>query len=775
MQYAGDVACSEGLLWYHGDITRDEARKIIHSYEYRHDGLFLVRYSSASGMYVLSILHQDNSILHYQIKTFNDTFFIESGPKFQSLPDLVEYYRSKVDGLPIRLSAFCKGTLAPREVIKRENTPLHKAASKNDSKGVQKIVDGFPIDVNVRKIHLNFKSLEGYTPLHLAVIKGHVDIVKLLMKLGVNIEVRDDCSNSPLYLAVKHSRLNVVKFLIKNMSPENMAHSDRNSDTGWTVMHEAASRDLNAIVTLLLEAGAPAYPQNFDKDTPADLATQAGYKAIVTLLEKAVSIPKFAIKYRSSQFVHLNIDRKMAAKMLLAPPANDGTFLTRKSQRLKGVHVLSMVYAKKDYHYEINSRNDRFWYIDDGPMWDSLDTLVGYYAQNSDGLVHRLTEPVQVHHKPTKNTQPTQTRSMLPPPQETFQQLKSQASQNVPPPLRQQQRPSAASLIPQDLKKSLMTIPKSALQQVRKLGGGEFGVVLEGVYTKQDGTKLPVAIKTLRKDSILAGTQDFMREAEVMHRLSHPYIVQLIGICEEPSLMLVQELVRYGALLNYLCNKRDSVALSHQMNWGAQIAAGMCYLEGKKFVHRDLAARNILVAAPDMVKISDFGLSRAIKAESEIYQACRGGRWPVKWYAPESTLYGTFSSASDVWSYGVTLWEIFTLGEMPYGDMSGQEVLEMLDQKGERLSKPPHCPDDVYKVMLQCWQYEPTLRPTFRRLHELFDKGNKLYIPDQRKQSAQGFPPPPHLPPPHGGMVYPPGPPRLPGPPPPNMTTGHRP
>jgi len=89
MQYAGDVSCSEGLLWYHGDITRDEARKIIHSYEYRHDGLFLVRYSSASGMYVLSILHQDNSILHYQIKTFNDTFFIESGPKFQSLPDLV--------------------------------------------------------------------------------------------------------------------------------------------------------------------------------------------------------------------------------------------------------------------------------------------------------------------------------------------------------------------------------------------------------------------------------------------------------------------------------------------------------------------------------------------------------------------------------------------------------------------------------------------------------------------------------------------------------------
>jgi len=237
--------------------------------------------------------------------------------------------------------------------------------------------------------------------------------------------------------------------------------------------------------------------------------------------------------------------------------------------------------------------------------------------------------------------------------------------------------------------------------------------------------------------------------------------------------MLVQELVRYGALLNYLCNKRDSVALSHQMNWGSQIAAGMCYLEGKKFVHRDLAARNILVAAPDMVKISDFGLSRAIKAESEIYQACRGGRWPVKWYAPESTLYGTFSSASDVWSYGVTLWEIFTLGEMPYGDMSGQEVLEMLDQKGERLAKPAHCPDDVYKVMLQCWQYEPSQRPTFRRLHELFDKGNKLYIPDQRKQSAQGFPPPPHLPPPpqHGApmMAYPPGPPRVPGPPPPDM------
>lgn len=794
MQYVEDGQnVSPALLWFHGEITRDEANNIINSYEYKHDGLFIVRYSSASKLYVLSILCKEQ-LLHYQIQHSNGVFFIDSGTQFSSLTELIEHYQKSDDGLPTRLVGFCKGMLAPISVLKRENTKLHKAAGKNQTSTVQKIIESQTIDA--KSGVLNCKNLEGYTPLHIAIIKGHLEVVKLLIKNGANIELNDDASNSSLYLAVIYSRVQIVKFLLKKLSLESITRISKNSDTGWSVLHEAASRDQATVLQLLLEAGLPAYPQNDDKNTPADLATSAGNKGIVSYLEKAVANPKFPVEFSSRDFVHLNIDRKTGAKILSGSP--DGTFLTRKSQRVKGVHVLSMIHSNKDYHYEINNRNDRFWFIDDGPMWDSLDSLVGYYCAFADGLICKLTKPCaksnfssQISGGSVRSLSSTVCPSPLlpgpsnsrvplqPPPQpETFQQLMPVQQMSG---SRQAMRPPRAPTTSAHCLTSLMAIPQSSLQKVRKLGEGEFGVVLEGIYTSTDGSKRPVAIKTLRADSVMAGTQDFMREAEVMHRLVHPNIVALIGICREPSLMLVQELVRYGALLKYLKERQDKIAVGHQMTWSAQIAAGMSYLEDQKFVHRDLAARNILVAAPDTVKISDFGLSRAIKAESATYQAHKGGKWPVKWYAPESTLYGTFSSRSDVWSYGVTLWEIFTLGDMPYGEMTSQAVLEMLEQREERLAKPARCPDDVYSVMMQCWQYEPAHRPAFQQLHQHF-MNTSTHAVNSVSHPAVSEPPPPMAGrhpqqsvmrgmqgiPPHSGALPPPSgaPPLLTGAPP---------
>lgn len=174
-------------------------------------------------------------------------------------------------------------------------------------------------------------------------------------------------------------------------------------------------------------------------------------------------------------------------------------------------------------------------------------------------------------------------------------------------------------------------------------------------------------------------------------------------------MLLITELAPRGSLLQYIKNKDNEKLLGvpRLLDFALQIAKGMAYLEEQPLVHRDLAARNILVVREDMVKISDFGLSRMMD-----YYKVNEGKWPRKWYAPESLEYGRFKPKSDVWSYGVTLWEIFTLGLPPYPGISAGEILDYI-KRGGRLPPPEVCPQSIYNVMKDCWRYEPIERPTF--------------------------------------------------------------
>jgi len=244
------------------------------------------------------------------------------------------------------------------------------------------------------------------------------------------------------------------------------------------------------------------------------------------------------------------------------------------------------------------------------------------------------------------------------------------------------------------------------------IGSGQFGEVFEGQLA---GKK--VAIKTLKaeKDGGAKEQQisDFLSEAEKMTKLQHKNLVQLIGVCTQGNpIMIISEFMGKGCLLDYLRSRgRAVITINAQIGFCKDICAAMEYLEEKKFVHRDLAARNILLSDEQVAKVADFGLAKDSQmGETDI------GKLPIKWTAPEAIRMKVSTSKSDVWSYGVVLWEIFDFGRAPYPRMGQKDVVDAV-VKGYRMERPETCPEELYdSLIMECWQLEPLKRPTFKLL-----------------------------------------------------------
>ncbi|XP_058012612.1 tyrosine-protein kinase Fes/Fps isoform X5 [Ahaetulla prasina] len=243
----------------------------------------------------------------------------------------------------------------------------------------------------------------------------------------------------------------------------------------------------------------------------------------------------------------------------------------------------------------------------------------------------------------------------------------------------------------------------------QRIGQGNFGEVFSGFLR---GSNTPVAVKFCRETLPNELKARFLQEAGILKQYSHPNIVRLIGVCtQKQPIYIVMELVKGGDFLTFLRNERAQLTAKELLKMMEDAAAGMEYLASKHCIHRDLAARNCLVTESNTLKISDFGMSR--EQVDGIYSSTSGMKQiPVKWTAPEALSYGRYSSESDVWSFGILLWEAFSLGATPYANMSNQQTRETVE-KGIRLHAPDQCPEEVYQLMLKCWEYEPQKRPSF--------------------------------------------------------------
>lgn len=251
-------------------------------------------------------------------------------------------------------------------------------------------------------------------------------------------------------------------------------------------------------------------------------------------------------------------------------------------------------------------------------------------------------------------------------------------------------------------------IDPSQLNLMEELGSGQFGVVRHGKLGS-----MHVAVKMMKEGTM--SEDEFIEEAKVMRQLRHQNLVQLYAVCsKQRPIYIVTEYLCHGSLLNYLRdNERTLLNNTAVLDMCSQVCAGMEYLEKKKFIHRDLAARNCLVGANNVIKVGDFGLARYVVDDE--YNSSGGAKFPIKWAAPEVLNFMRFSSKSDVWAFGVLMWEVYTCGKMPYGRMRNNEVAEMV-QNGRILEKPRYCPDYVYSIMQQCWTPVAETRPSFSKI-----------------------------------------------------------
>ncbi|XP_020850180.1 tyrosine-protein kinase CSK [Phascolarctos cinereus] len=379
---------------------------------------------------------------------------------------------------------------------------------------------------------------------------------------------------------------------------------------------------------------------------------------------------KAGTKLSLMPWFHGKITREQAERLLYPPET--GLFLVRESTNYPGDYTLCVSCEGKVEHYRIIYSASKLS-IDEEVYFENLMQLVEHYTSDADGLCTRLIKP-----KVMEGTVAAQ----------------------------------------DEFSRSGWALNMKDLKLLQTIGKGEFGDVMLGDYR---GNK--VAVKCIKND---ATAQAFLAEASVMTQLRHSNLVQLLGVIveEKGGLYIVTEYMAKGSLVDYLRSRGRSVLGGDcLLKFSLDVCEAMEYLEANNFVHRDLAARNVLVSEDNIAKVSDFGLTKEASCTQDT------GKLPVKWTAPEALREKKFSTKSDVWSFGILLWEIYSFGRVPYPRIPLKDVVPRVE-KGYKMDAPDGCPAAVYEVMRNCWHLDAATRPTFLQLREQLEriKAHELHL-----------------------------------------------
>ena len=351
----------------------------------------------------------------------------------------------------------------------------------------------------------------------------------------------------------------------------------------------------------------------------------------------------------------------------MQPFNESGSFLIRNSESSPGDYALSVKHRNVIKRYKIKQSCEGYYCVS-SLTFESIPELVAHHSKTPDGLCCNLKNACL----PTR-------------PQTTSSSEESNETT------------------------CMQEMERSSIQFGRKLGAGKFGEVWQGEW---NGTT-EVAVKIL-EPGIISG-HELYQEIAIMKNLKHPKLIQFYAVyTKEEPIYIITELMKHGNLLEYLRGDSRSLKLPQLIDMGAQVASGMVYLEENNYVHRDLAARNILISENLTCKLEIISMPRVLS--DNIYEAYTGGKFPIKWTAPEAAMYSRFTIKSDVWSFGILLYELITYGCSPYPAMSNTQVLDAL-QNGYRMPCPMGCPEQLHKVMRECWKENPASRPTFETLH----------------------------------------------------------